>query len=128
MKAVYDEIDAVIREVGADDPYILGELMQAWGRNPLVMKHIRHQLGLPQGDTVDDRRTAIGRARDIFADYIDMGKGYEPSPGDAKVLLDAFEAAEAQLERVREALTYVDQGQTLVVRSRILRALNGEEA
>ncbi|UQN30697.1 hypothetical protein [Brachybacterium kimchii] len=45
MKAVYDEIDEIILEVGADDPNLLRELTQAWGRNPLVMQHIRFKLG-----------------------------------------------------------------------------------
>lgn len=45
MDEVYAVVDAVIDEVGADDPSILSELTQAWGRNPLVMERIRFRLG-----------------------------------------------------------------------------------
>lgn len=45
MQMVYDEIDDVIREAGADDPDLFFELSRAWSRNPLVMDHIRFRLG-----------------------------------------------------------------------------------
>lgn len=48
MQKVYDAIDAVIDEAGADDPDLLGELTQAWGRNALVVRHIRFRLGPPR--------------------------------------------------------------------------------